>query len=322
MKRKCKICLHKLKIKYRNIYDNRHGYPGKFSIYECINCGFMQTEPQLTLGKLSSIYTSYYPKRDTNIKGIIDSVRHLPSIKEINRQGNATDCDFQTKKKQKVLDVGCGTCRSLLVIKKMGGGAWGLDLDKNSQNVAKKLKLNFHLGTIHDCRFPKKYFDLITASQVFEHEGDPENFLKDCKPFLKPKGEIIMSFPNNQALFRYLWGRRWLHWHLPYHLNHFSKKSISIVAEKAGLKITNLKTVTPNLWTVLQVRSYLNNPKEGQRDLMWDGGGNNTNSSGRNLKEKILSTLLNQINKFLFLNRIIDYFGLGESFVVKLKINN
>lgn len=314
----CKICQKKTKLLYKGIYDNRHGYPGKFNVYECKNCGFTQTKPQLTFRQLSEVYTKYYPKRDADIKGVIKATKNMPSKKEIKEKGLATSCHFQTKKGQKVLDVGCGTCLSLLQIKKLGGEAWGLDPDKNSANAAKKLKLKFHLGTIHNCKFPKNYFDLITASQVLEHEGDPVRFLKDCKKFLKQNGTIVLSFPNTGALYRRLWGKNWLHWHIPYHLNHFNKKSVEFLAKSANLKIVKIKTVTPNLWTILQIRSWINNPKIGQRDIMWDP--NNTTDTGRksNRREYVSGTLP-YLEKLLSINRFIDNLGLGESFVVTLK---
>lgn len=319
MEKVCKICSGELKTKYKDIYDNRHGYPGKFSIYECSNCGFMQTQPQLSSQKLTQIYTHYYPKRDADIKGVIDTAKHIPSKKEIHLQGNETDCFFQTKRGQRVLDVGCGTCQSLLFIKKLGGNAWGLDPDKNSQNVAKKLGLRFHLGTIHNCSFPKKQFDLITASQVLEHEPDPIKFLTDSRKFLKKNGKIILSFPNTNSLFERVWGKNWLHWHVPYHLNHFNKKSLRILTDKTGYNITSLKTITPNLWTVLQLRSYLSNVREGERDPMWDGSGSRASGQKPDLLKSVLNILLSRIDKLLIINRFIDYFGLGESFVVELK---
>ena len=83
------------------------------------------------------------------------------------------------------------------------------------------------------------------------------------------------------------------------------------MAQKTGFKVKSLKTVTPNLWTILQLRSYLNNIKVGQRDKMWDGG-----SSAGN--DKPVSRFLPLIQKFLSINRIIDKLGMGESFVLTL----
>lgn len=319
MVNKCKICQKPLFALYKNLYDNRHGFPGKFHIYKCENCGFMQTYPQLTPRDLSYIYTNYYPIRDADIENITEASKKIPSQKEIKRNGWETTCHFQTKRGQKVLDVGCGTCQSLLEIKRLGGEAWGVEVDKNSQKVAKKLKLRFHLGTIHNCKFPKKYFDLITASQVLEHEPNPLKFLQECKNFLKPGGKIILSFPNTEALFRKLWGRNWLHWHVPYHLNHFNRKSFELLTKKARLKINSLKTVTPNLWTILQIKSWLNNTKEGQRDIMWDGKSAKINNTTLDLKKQFLRRILPLFDKILVINRLIDTLGMGESFVVELK---
>lgn len=283
----------------------------------------MQTNPQLSLRKLSNVYTNYYPKRDADVNVLVKYAKNIPSKTEIAKNGWGTTCHYQTKRKQKVMDVGCGTCLSLLEIKKLGGEAWGLDPDKNSQKVAKRLKLRFHLGTIHNCRFPKKYFDLITASQVLEHEPNPIKFLKDSKKFLKSDGEIIMSFPNTGAFFEKVWRKKWLHWHIPYHLNHFGKKSLEILTKKAGFEIVSLKTVTPNLWTILQIRSVINSPKEGERDGMWDPDSNLSKTNEKpTLFNSLLARALPIIQSILFINRFTDFLGFGESFVVRLRAIN
>lgn len=318
MNDKCRICNSTTKLTYKNMFDDRHGYPGKFKIYKCVNCGFMQTKPQLTFGQLTNVYTRYYPKRDADIKSIVSSTTKIPSEREIYNNGWRTTCHFQTKRGQKVLDVGCGTCQSLLEIKKLGGKAWGIDPDKNAQVVAKKLKLNFQLGTIHGVKLTEKFFDLITASQVLEHEGNPLKFLKTCSVYLKNNGKIILSFPNTGSLFCKIWGRSWLHWHIPYHLNHFNKKSLVKLIDKSGLKLVKLETVTPNLWTVLQLRSYLSKPKIGKRNPMWDGKSTETTSAKLTYKERVLSYLLYKLNLLLKVNRLIDRLGLGESFFVIL----
>lgn len=314
----CKICNYKSKIFLKEMFDDRHGYPGKFKIYKCINCGFMQTFPQLTTRQLSNVYTNYYPKRDNDIKAIKNNSKKIPQKREIYKNGWGTTCHFQTNKADKVLDVGCGTCQSLLEIKRLGGEAWGIDPDQNSQRVAKKLNLKFHLGTIHNAKLPKKYFDLITASQVLEHENNPGEFLKKCSKYLKDDGRVILSFPNTDALSAKIWGKRWLHWHIPYHLNHFNKKSIGILVDNSDFKISTIETVTPNLWTLLQFRSYLSKPKVGKRNPMWDGQSTPTANNNRKLTDKIINYIYAVSYKFLFINRLIDKMGFGESFVVTL----
>lgn len=313
---KCKICNNKTKIIYKKMYDDRHGFPGKYNVEQCFNCGFMQTTPQLSVAKLYKLYTNYYPKRDSNIEDVLNYSKNIPSQKVISSNGLSTACHYLTKKGQKVLDVGCGTCQSLLEIKSLGGEAWGLDVDKNSQNVAKKLKLRFHLGTIHNCIFKKDFFNLITASQVIEHEPDPISFLKDCMNFLKDDGKIILSFPNTDSLGLKLWGKKWLHWHMPFHLNHFSKNSAILMIKNAGLKIESIRTITPNLWTILQIRSYLSYTKEGKRNEMWDGKEMPISSRNKSVKYRLLNILMSNFQSMFIVNRFIDAIGMGESLVI------
>lgn len=316
---KCKICGSKTRIKYKGLFDNRHGYPGKFNLLECANCSFMQTQPRLNNRQISSIYSKYYPRQNIDIKAVKMAGKNIPTMNEIKKKGLMGSCHFHTKKGEKVLDIGSGVGSSLIEIKALGGEAWGLDPDDNARKIARKLKFNFHQGFIEDCPFNKNFFDLITASQVLEHIPDPQSFIKQIKKFLKPNGRILLSFPNTGAWYRRLWGRKWLHWHIPYHLNHFNKKSFRTLINQSGLKIISIKTVTPNLWTMLQIKSWLNNVHEGERDRMWDGEPAKTSARKKSKHKLFVLRLLPIIEKALVVNRLIDWLGLGESFVVELK---
>lgn len=317
---KCKICGSKTKLIYKNLYDNRHGYRGRFDIHICNVCGFMQTYPQLRIKNMSRIYSKYYPRKNINLDKVKKSGNNIPTKFQRWLRGLNGTCHFYVKSGDKVLDIGSGTGYSLVLIQSLGGEAWGLDPDNNAENAAKKLGLKFHKGFIENCPFPKNYFDLITASQVIEHVPEPLKFLKECRKFLKPNGKIILSTPNNNALYEKLWKEKWLHWHIPYHLNHFNKKTLFYLAKHAGLKIGWSKTVTPNLWTILQIKSWLNNVKEGERDLMWDGVQHKParKNGAQNFFKKALSKTVPLIEKLLIINRLIDKLGLGENLVVEL----
>ncbi|MDI6716900.1 MAG: class I SAM-dependent methyltransferase, partial [Actinomycetota bacterium] len=168
-----------------------------------------------------------------------------------------------------------------------------------------------------------QFFDLITLSQVIEHIPDPLQLLLSLKDKLKSNGKIILSCPNANALNRRILGRRWLHWHVPYHLNHFTKTSIGLLLRQAGLEIISIRTITPNLWSVLQLRSLLTSPEEGCRDTSWDLAKNGSNQERQktileciSLKAINISFRKNGI-VFAPYNRIVDALGLGESLLVK-----
>ena len=206
------------------------------------------------------------------------------------------------------------TRHSLLELKNAGCKAYGVDPEPTAKELVTKFGIKFKQGFIQDNPFTDQKFDYITANQVLEHTNDPIKFLKDCKKRLKKNGKIILSFPNNDSLTRYLFKRNWLHWHLPYHLNFFNRKSFELSAKKAGLSIEMLKTTTPNMWSNLQLRRLLQKPLMGKRDTFWDGKGDDTKLG----KIGYLTKLIRLLEEYNYLNRVIDLFGFGESFVTIL----
>lgn len=315
----CKICGSKTLKKHTNLFDNRHGYPGRFSLFKCTRCGFMQTQPQLDKKEISKIYSLYYPRKKISKNEVLKAKRNLLNKKEIRRKGLGATCHLKTRKGNKVLDVGSGIGTSLLEIESLGGEAWGIDPDSNAKRIASELNLKFHHGFLYDCPFPKKYFDLITLSQVLEHESDPIRLINECKKYLKPNGKIVLSVPNTDSFSRKILGKKWIHWHIPYHLNHFNKRSIKILVRNTGLRIKEMETITPNLWTLLQLLSFVTKSKEGKKSPVWV----NQKGTGENKNEKRKSTgffkkTINIIVNNLFFNRILDKLNLGESLVITL----
>lgn len=311
----CKICKGKLKTWKKGLFDDRHGYPDKFNIQKCQNCGFGQTIPQLSPSKISRIYAKYYPWNKTDITKIKRSDFNKPDWFTIWRKGLFINGQYNVKPKSKVLDVGCGLGHSLLELESIGCKAYGIDPDPNAAKLARKFKLNFKKAFISDNPYPKEKFEYVIANQVLEHTNDPINFLIKCKAKLTEDGKIILSFPNTDSLTRYILNYKWLHWHIPYHLNFFNKRSVNILAQKSGLKIIKIQTVTPNMWTNLQIRRLTQDPKPGDRDQFWDGKGD----PNKALTSGIVPKIINFMEEYNLLNRLIDVLGLGESYVVTLK---
>ena len=326
---KCKICSLKMEVFIEGIFDNRHGYPGRFDIYRCKNCGFYSTYPQPTNQELDRLYTDYYPRSGLNPDQVKASATQLKTPKDklaIWLNGTGNSCHFHAMPGMRVLDYGCGTGASLLEIRSLGADAYGIEVDENIRPVAKALGLNMYIGSLEDSPYPDQFFDLITLNQVIEHIPDPLTFLLAVKTKLKQDGKIMLSCPNPDSLSRRLIGKKWLHWHVPYHLNHFSKTSLKRLLEQAGLNVTNIRVVTPNLWTVLQLRLLVAKVEEGQRDTSWDLAAVAKKESRQiNTFDRLLlklTSLLSGRFKFMLVlyNRPVDLLGMGDSFVVEARI--
>lgn len=308
------------------MYDTRFGYPGSFSIAYCSVCDFRQTEPILSDEELGDLYTNYYPRRSINLEKLKQDcdVRNDGTAKRRRWfSGVLYKCFYHVPPGKRVLDIGCGSAQSLLFLKANGTEAFGIEEDRNVLQVSEALHVPIEAGNIYASTYPDESFDYILASQVLEHIPDPIRFLKAAKKKLAPGGKMILSFPNTRSLTRLLFGKRWIHWHIPYHLNHFSAKSLRPLFGAAGLVYTGYKTVTPTDWTILQLRDFLMPvPKPGTAHPLWkkepstneDVAPVNAHRSmtPRKIAARLFRWSLNIVN------RGIDLLGYGDSFLIEV----
>ncbi|TAL74461.1 MAG: class I SAM-dependent methyltransferase [Bacteroidetes bacterium] len=311
---RCLICGGKSLPLIENLYDDRYGAIGKHTIYVCTDCGFGKTVPGLKKSGIAKFYSRYYPLKSIEASTVKAEAKLIPLWLRWFT-GIDHSAHFHIIPKTTVLDIGSGIGASLLEIELMGAKAYGVEPDPNAQRLAKELNLNVYIGFITDNPFPKLQFDYITASQVLEHEPDPRKFLKATYKRLKVNGQVILSFPHLNAVYRKIFGKRWLHWHVPYHLNFFTEKSFRILAQQCGYKVVKMRTITPNIWTYLQLKMLKLIPLEGRVNPIWASP--NGNIPRRNIELDFQMKVIYQ--GMAVLNRIIDLTGWGESFLVFLK---
>jgi SAM-dependent methyltransferase len=309
------------------IWDDRYGSPGIFSVLKCVSCDQMVTSPTLSEQDLPALYSRYYPRREVDfaaLKKEADLVL-LPDA-ERTRQRNGTDNQghYLVKPGQRVLDIGCGSCVSLLEVRNLGGESWGIETDPNVRAIADHFGLTVHIGSIHDNPFPGADFDLIVLNQVIEHVPDPIALLKLVRGRLRAGGKVVLAFPNAGSLNKLISGRKWINWHIPYHLHHYNKRSFARIAKQAGYDIASLRTITPNLWTLLQLRAYGEVAAEGQASTAWTGAGAGASIPGNpsfvtRWKNRFTSRATGLTNRLIGpVNRIADAIGMGDSMLVEL----
>ncbi len=318
---KCPICDNLKFKKIFNLYDDRYGEPNLYLIKECLKCGHLCTFPRIKKEDLSNLYGNFYPRKNINIKSLVDEAekesrkfsRFFRWLNGTNNQGQ-----FFIKETQSMLDIGCGSGLSLIEVANMGGHAFGVEADPNIKNLAEKLNLDIFIGDLNKNTYKGKVFDLVVMNQVIEHIPEPNKFLEIIKDKMSKKSTLIISFPNTKSFWRYISGKKWINWHVPYHLHHFNDVNFERMAKNCGFKIVNKKTITPNIWTIMQIRAFFKNTKLGEKNNLW----NQAYSNKKNMKSKKL--IFNSIKIFLkfilqffliLLNRIIDIFGMGDSLI-------
>ena len=331
----CICCEQVLTPSAGKMFDDRYGYPQFFDIYQCNNCGQYQTAPLLADDELPLLYSKYYPRKKIDIKAIkseaLLSTHPFASFKRwlngTNNQGQ-----YYLNPGVTVLDYGCGGGVSLLEMQLNGINAFGLEADSNVQQVKDGLGLNILIGTLDAMPFDGVKFDAVILNQVLEHIPDPIILLNKLDVRLNDGGRVFLSFPNAKSIFAKTFGRKWINWHIPYHLHHFNPKSVKLFVKKAGWKIVSLKTITPNLWTLLQLRAATQSPVFGIENSTWGGASQSDKDGNENIQrytrsEKLHKNMADYLSSsrrwpkilLILVNRSIDFFGIGDSILLEIR---
>lgn len=324
----CKVCKSEINQLYSNIFDNRHGFPKLHEIKQCSYCGYCRTDPALKREELADVYQKYYPRNSLTIQQVEAGFKAARQKSKfvVWLQGGGTECYRYIDPGSRVLDVGCGNCISLLMLKALGAKeVVGIEVDQNLRKIADALNLDLHVGQLSDLPESRGKFDFILARQVIEHDPEPKKFLSEMKNRLKEDGQIILSFPNVNSFYRSIFKHKWLHWHVPYHINHFTKKSVEVLASNSGLQVKSICTITPNAWISYQLRLSKVHIEVGQRDTFGDPGVAENIMILPTAPWKWLPGRMRQklqqyftLPLILIINRLLDFLGLGESLVVVL----
>lgn len=113
---------------------------------------------------------------------------------------------YLTKKKGRLLDLGCGGGRNSVAAAKLGLSAVGIDLYQKSLEVAKKYAQNENVGQktkfirkdLQKLKKPKRgKFDYCILQEVIEHLPNYPKVLDFAYSSLHKGGKLILTTPNN-----------------------------------------------------------------------------------------------------------------------------
>jgi len=90
---------------------------------------------------------------------------------------------------------------------------------------------------------------------VIEHVPDPIALLKWVAAGFAGR-KVILGTPNSGSLNRLVSGRKWINWHITVSLAITITRDRSSGSPNKRLQSLEVRTITPNLWTILQLRAY------------------------------------------------------------------
>lgn len=310
---RCRICGDRL-ADCLSLYDDRFGYPGTFTVLSCESCGHKSLDANFSPEELGRLYTDYYP-------------RSLYSLDAHKPHGILTP--FQSwltgarsfafrwvPPRVRVLDIGCGFGETLGYHKARGCDVYGVEADQNIHRVAQKFGYKVHVGLFDQSVYEPEFFDYVTMDQVIEHVTDPLQTLRDVSAVLKPGGYLVLGTPNVKGWGTRLFGQRWVSWHVPYHLQFFSRKSMELAAEKSGYQLEMACTVTSSEYLHLQWNHMAFRPDPGEKSLFW------VPRQGITRRQKAIFKALGLLHRIKFnhlVTRLFDSLGMGDNYLFILR---
>lgn len=308
-KNNCSVC-NSILEKFITLYDDRYGYPGYFKLFKCTNCGHKILDGDFSSELLSKLYTEYYPRSSFKL----EDFKPYEELEGFRAWFNGVySSPFRwVPKNVRILDIGCGFGESLGYHKSRDCDVYGVEADENIRRVADKFGFKVHVGLFDPDAYKPDFFDYITMAQVIEHVTDPITTLKGVARILKPGGIAILSTPNSNGWGARVFGRKWINWHVPYHLQHFSVESMKIATEKAGIVIKEYKTITSSEWLYYQWIHLVTYPKMGSPSAFW------TKKAALTYPQYILLSMLMIIHKSKFnhvMTRLFDGMRFGDNFI-------
>lgn len=141
----------------------------------------------------------------------------------------------------RLLDVGCGSCEFLQFASAAGVEAVGLEITEEAAGAGRKLGLDVRSGTIQDISPGQERFDIVRFSHVLEHVPDPRADLLCARRLLDGGGYLMLAVPQIPSAVTVLLKNR-AHYHLPFHLHHFSRRGLRILVENSGFRVLRVKS--------------------------------------------------------------------------------
>ncbi|MCW3464718.1 class I SAM-dependent methyltransferase [Chitinophaga nivalis] len=310
----CKYCNSDLAVFHTDMFDNRYGYPGQYTMWKCHDCDHLSLEGAFTPEMLQELYSKYYPRKhlDINAWEPFEKVSGLKAW----FGGLKSAAYHWIPANVRILDIGCGFGQTLGYHQNRGCEVHGVEADDNIRRVEEKYGFNIKVGLFDPEQYTPGYFDYVTMDQVIEHVTDPVASMQGIAKILKPGGKAILTTPNAKGWGVTLFGKKWAHWHTPYHLHLFSKKSMKKYAAAAGLELERSITITNSEWLHYQWLHMAAYPKPGEISVFWTP--NMPRTASQRLKMKVLAGI-HRLKINYLITRFFDALNVGDNSIYFLK---
>jgi len=229
----CRLCgSGRLKLLYTQ------GAGGRYPFFRCLDCRLVTYD--LSGGLDQDKYCRPDDPLDTRTRG--------------NRSQTATFRFIERRFRVpgRMLDIGCGNGRLLMLARDRGWSVTGLELSRMlASEAGERLGVELLHGDLSTMQDLPGGFDLVVMRHVLEHISEPVAVLERIGGMLAPSGRLLLEMPNIdglEAVMKRFWGRaglyrrRYPEGYVPGHCNEYCRASLGRLAELTGFEVEHWRT--------------------------------------------------------------------------------
>jgi SAM-dependent methyltransferase len=213
--------------------DARLAERPEYRLEHCLDCGtaaLADGAPEADSGPLyeSGTYRRPAPALDALIEPLRrllrwERMRFLPPPAEAPR----------------VFEVGAGDGRFVEALAQHGYEAAGIEPYRGSHSNGAAVTA----VPLEELELEPASQDAVVLWHVLEHLDDPGAALRRIRPWLRPRGTLVVAVPNLSSLQAQLGGDRWFHQDVPRHRTQFSRAGAVRLLERSGFRVERVHSL-------------------------------------------------------------------------------
>jgi 2-polyprenyl-3-methyl-5-hydroxy-6-metoxy-1,4-benzoquinol methylase len=254
----CPICGDKEYGRLHCIADYIYGLEGLYCVVRCQACKHIYLNPRPTDASLMDCYPEEYAPYHANLEA--EKTLPTPKPQETRRQASSAHwrtwfkripglrrflywlgLDYATvlphpplPGQSRLLEIGCADG---LFLQRAADYGWIVDgIEPNSTAAAQCLRRGFAVqnALFSDSQVEDASREAVMFWMVLEHVTDPLQLLIESRRILAPGGLLAFSIPNGGSFERHLFGKYWLGFEAPRHLQVFTSSQIRHILAELG----------------------------------------------------------------------------------------
>ena len=233
-----------------------------YDIYRCGDCGHGFLHPYPGAEELEQAYnTGNSEISNSNSFAMLEAYKKDASQVHYYYKWVLKECrsilEQSAAGSPRILDVGCSTGVVLRCLKDMGyEDVLGIEFNRRSAEAGTgELGVPIISKPAEELCSGNEKFDLILSLALLEHLAEPWKTLQTYHVILNSGGSVLFLVPNFGGFARTLMGEKWIWYMPPFHIHHFTVKSMKAMAEAQGFKAS--KMTTANTGTYLYLISHM-----------------------------------------------------------------